>query len=148
MALPLLFRYRVDARHCAHAHPRRNWRRVHSRYLPNTDPLFARFGQRRTRNRIDVGEISRCHSQDDEFAILLRLLWCVEWLCFENVDCASDVPKRVRHASARNGRTTGGSRVRRSLRFMFLNNAELVEDAVTNITGNITELSARTSLTH
>ena len=66
----LLFRCRVDARHYAPVNPRRNWRRVQSRYLSNADPLLARFGQRRTRDRIDVGEISRWHSQDDEFANL------------------------------------------------------------------------------
>jgi hypothetical protein len=70
---------------------------------------------------------------------LLRLLWCVEWLCFENVDCASDVPKRVRHASARNGRTTGGSGVRRSLLHICLIDADLARGAGKNITENITE---------
>jgi hypothetical protein len=65
LALPLRFRCCVDARHYAPANPRRNWRRVHSRYLSNADLLLARFGQCRTRDRIDVGEISRCHSQDD-----------------------------------------------------------------------------------
>jgi hypothetical protein len=36
--------------------------------LLNADPLLARFGQRRTRNRIDVGEIPGYHSPNDEFA--------------------------------------------------------------------------------
>lgn len=59
LALPRLFRCRVDARHYAPAHPRRNWRRVHSRYLPNADPLLARFGQHRTRDRNDRARVVR-----------------------------------------------------------------------------------------
>ena len=42
-------------------HPCRNQRRDQSRYMLDTTPLLARFGQRRTRDRNDRGEISGCH---------------------------------------------------------------------------------------
>jgi hypothetical protein len=110
LALPLLVRCRVDARHYAPAYPRRNWRHVHSRYLPNADRQFARFGQRRARNRIDVGAISRCRRRDDEFTNVIVYSSSVEWLCFREhrlpSACAALWLHRVR--------ATYGSLVRRS----------------------------------
>jgi hypothetical protein len=37
----------------------------------------------------------------DEFPSVIVYSSCDEWLCFENAKGASDVPKRVRRASAR-----------------------------------------------
>lgn len=87
--------YAASTTDIARPHPRRNRRRNRSPDLPNADPLLTRFGQRRTRDRNDRGEISGCHPGYDEFANVIDHSSSAEWLCFENADCASDVPKRA-----------------------------------------------------
>ena len=46
-------------------------------------------------------ELSGCRRRDDEFTNVIVYSSSVERLCFENADCASDVPRRLRRASAR-----------------------------------------------
>ena len=72
-------------------------------------------------------ETSGCHLRDDELAIVIgeshQASGC------ESADCSSDVVKTCATLRFRDACATDGSRVRRSLPFMFLNNADLAEDA-------------------
>ena len=46
-------------------------------------------------------ELSGCRGRDDEFTNVIVYSSSAEWRCFENADCCSDVPRRLRRASAR-----------------------------------------------
>ena len=93
------------------------------------------------------GEISGCSPRDDEFANIIVYRSPDKWMCFEDTNCASDVPKRALCAWLRKVRATGGSLVRRFLLWILFIRGDLAQGARKNITENITELGALIRLT-